>query len=185
MAFFGDRHHLVLLGFDGSRSSLLALLFLGLPRLPFVASEMVSWRDNPDVTALLRAPARLLYELAQAWRDVSPVHTSSCCRVLVDGRVLVVTRLTHRSRYLQARLPDRIELELTPEIGPQSLRSFRGDQLLTSARLEDRSFFQLVQSDLGAPPHAPPLTPVVTAGCPQPGPRPEDLQQLRVLGYAP
>ncbi len=130
----------------------------------------MSWRDNPDVTALLRAPGRLLYELAQAWGEVSPVHTSSCCRVLVDGRVQVVTRLTHRSRYLGSRLPDRIELELTPEFGPQSLRSFKGDQLLTSAQLRDRSSHQLVQSGLGAPLHAPPSPPVVTAGCPQPGP---------------
>ncbi len=129
--FYLDRHHLQLGDLSGEGGSLLALLSLGLPRLPFLATEAVSWTDEPGCHAILPRPGRLLHELALPWRTLSATRTLSRCRCSTDGRIEVTTRLTGGG----AQLPDWIEVALSPEVGPQLLRAYRGSRRVVTARL--------------------------------------------------
>ncbi|MCP4658778.1 MAG: M23 family metallopeptidase, partial [bacterium] len=127
--FFADRHHLAVVDYRGRPNRLLGLLYLGMPRLPYLGNGQVGWSDRPAVTAFMSRPIRWVDELALPFRRLSTVRTSSRCRSGPGGRIEVVTELSPAGR----RLPDRIEIELAPQTGPRALRSFQGDRLVLSA----------------------------------------------------
>lgn len=133
LPFFVDAHYTAMLDYRGSPSRLLALLYLGLSRLPFVKDERVTWTDRPAAAALVPAPVRLLHEFCLPLFEILSVRTRSRLR-LARGLVAVSTEISVTSGLLRLRgLPERVEVDLAPGAGPVAIRAYRGGALAVEA----------------------------------------------------
>jgi urea transporter len=132
-----DHRHLVINGYRGTQKSLLALLALGLPRLPFLCHELVFWRDRPVCLELRPGPLRLLEELLMPFKGLTTAQTRSCCKPRANGGARVITELIAPGPGLLHCLPDRIEVELAPRIGPVALHAYQQGRPVLSASLSE------------------------------------------------
>ncbi len=137
LRFFADDHYTTLLDYQGSKTRLMALLYLGMPRLPYLKDRDLDWDDQPSPEVFLTAPGRLLHELVLPFFELNRLTTHS---LLQPGRSSSSLRLVTRLHLEGApsashRLPDRIEIEFEPGSGPVELLAFRGQTQILKARV--------------------------------------------------
>lgn len=135
LSFFTDSHYTTMLDYRGSSKRLLGLLYLGLPRVPYLDDGRIAWSDDLAPDAFLNPVANLAREILLPFVEAVTVRTRSRIRRL-DGRVIVITKLEVGSTLRTgASLPGRIELEFAPGIGPVAIRAFRDDRAVLTAEL--------------------------------------------------
>ncbi|MBW2700426.1 MAG: urea transporter [Deltaproteobacteria bacterium] len=137
LRFFADDHYTTLLDYEGSKTRLLALFYLGMPRLPYLKDRDLGWDDQPSPEVFLSAAGRLLHELALPFFELNRLTTSSH---LMPGRMPASVRLVTRLQlegapWASRRLPDRIEIEFEPGSGPVAIDGFLGDEQILKARV--------------------------------------------------
>ncbi len=136
LSFFTDSHYTTMLDYRGSPKRLLGLMYLGLPRIPFLDDERIEWSDDLTPEAFLNPVANLAREVLLPFFEAVTVRTRSRLS-RVDGRVIVSTVLEVDSTLGAATsLPGRIEIEFAPGIGPAAIRAFRDGRLVLTAELE-------------------------------------------------
>lgn len=133
--FFVDNHYTTMLDYSGSAKRLLGLLYLGAPRIPYINKRNVVWTDVPSVNAFMHGAVRLIQDLIVPFYSISTVRTQSV--LLVHNRgVQITTELKNGSTLFSSPiLPDRIEIDFTPGIGPSTIRSYRNGKDILTAEL--------------------------------------------------
>ena len=135
LSFFTDSHYTTMLDYKGSSKQLLGLMYLGLPRVPFLDDERIAWSDDLAPDAFLNPVANLAREILLPFVETITVRTRSRLSC-VDGRVIVSTALEVDSALGAATSkPGRIEIEFAPGIGPVAIRAFRDDRAVLTAEL--------------------------------------------------
>ncbi len=133
--FFADNHYTTMLDYKGSSHRLLGLLYLGLPRVPYIEGEKTVWDDNPSAASFLSPPVNLVRELALPFAEIVKVQTTSGLKA--EGhRVVVTTMLQVNSSFPSGiGIPEKIEIEFIPEIGPAGIRAWDNGRIILSAEL--------------------------------------------------
>ncbi len=133
--FFADNHYTTMLDYKGSPHHLLGLLYLGLPRVPYIEEEKAIWDDSPSADAFLSPVVNIARELLLPFMEIVKVQTTSSLKRSGD-RLLATTQLQVNSAIPSGiRIPERIEIEFIPEVGPAVIRAWKNDQLILLAEL--------------------------------------------------
>jgi hypothetical protein len=139
LTLFVDDHYTTLLDYDGPASRLLGLFYLGMPRLPFVKDSRLTWQDQPSSAPFLGPMGRLLHEILLPFVELNRVRTDS--HLAADSSpsapVKMVTRLqVAGGSGMDKRLPELIEVEFAPGLGPVAIDAFRAGEKVLTARVK-------------------------------------------------
>lgn len=127
-----DEHYLALLGYRGPTGCLLATLFLGAPRVPYLGVREVGWEDALSPAPFLGPLGRLAYELALPFVETTGLRTDS--RWTPGPRPRLATRVEAVGGLpFGEALPDRVEVTFAADVGPVAITAWRGDEALVEA----------------------------------------------------
>ena len=130
---YADDRYLTVLDYEGPRDTLLGLLYLGTPRVPYLGEDGIVWNDSPATGAFVGTVARLGQELVRPFVEVGAVATTSRLERTAGGAMVATTLAVGDVLGGRGELPDRIEIVWEPGLGPTRIAAWRGDTLMVEA----------------------------------------------------